>query len=95
MAISRNFLSKNGTRASTPHASLHMKISDIRKTSEKKRRAGWLVSMTSFAKCGIKNHNFTLSDRVFKCANASCGHVEDRDIQAAVKSLGPSSSKNN
>ena len=32
----------------------------------------------------VKNHNLTLSDRVFKCANASCGHVKDRDIHAAV-----------
>ena len=35
-------------------------------------------------KCGVKNHNLTLSDRVFNCANASCGHVEGRDVHAAV-----------
>ncbi len=33
--------------------------------------------------CGVKNHDLTLADRTFICSAPGCGHIEDRDIQAA------------
>jgi len=41
----------------------------------------WFASSKTCSKCGEKNQNLKLSDRIFKCQ--SCGHTDDRDKNAA------------
>ena len=43
----------------------------------------WLPSSTMCAACGWYDANLELSDRVFRCQNAGCGHILDRDLNAA------------
>ena len=43
----------------------------------------WFPSSRRCRKCDVVNVGLTLKDRVFRCENRACGHVEDRDIHAA------------
>jgi len=43
----------------------------------------WFPSSRRCRKCDVVNAGLMLKDRVFRCENAACGHVEDRDIHAA------------
>lgn len=44
----------------------------------------WEPSSKTCSACGWVDHDLTLSDRVFRCQNAACGHVLDRDVNAAI-----------
>ena len=37
--------------------------------------------------CGVTRGHLPLNERVFRCADKTCGHVEDRDINAAKNIL--------
>lgn len=41
----------------------------------------WFPSSKTCSACGIVKQDLTLKDRVFKC---ECGHVQDRDLNAAI-----------
>ena len=43
----------------------------------------WFPSSRRCRKCDVVSVGLMLKDRVFRCENAACGHVEDRDIHAA------------
>ena len=43
----------------------------------------WFPSSRRCRKCAVVSVGLTLKDRVFRCENKACGHVEDRDIHAA------------
>jgi len=60
--------------------------------------ARWEPSSTTCAACGWYDANLALSDRVFRCQQADCGHVMDRDLNAArnlAKLAGSSSARRN
>ena len=42
----------------------------------------WFPSSRLCRVCGLRHETLTLTDRLFTCAD--CGHVEDRDLHAAV-----------
>ena len=42
----------------------------------------WFPSSRSCRVCGLRHETLTLTDRLFTCGD--CGHVEDRDLHAAV-----------
>lgn len=44
----------------------------------------WEPSSKTCSACGWVDGNLTLADRVFRCQNEECGHVLDRDLNAAV-----------
>ena len=43
----------------------------------------WFPSSRRCRKCDVVSVGLTLKDRVFRCENVACGHVEDRDVHAA------------
>jgi putative transposase len=44
----------------------------------------WFASSKTCSKCGCKNNNLTLSDRIFNCPNPNCKLSIDRDYNAAL-----------
>lgn len=44
----------------------------------------WFASSKTCSKCGTKNDDLQLSDRVYNCINKDCNHVQDRDWNAAI-----------
>ena len=44
----------------------------------------WFASSQICSKCGTKNANLQLSDRIYHCINQECNHEQDRDLNAAI-----------
>ena len=44
----------------------------------------WEPSSKTCSACGWHDADLDLSDRVFRCQNADCGHILDRDLNAAL-----------
>lgn len=44
----------------------------------------WEPSSKTCSACGWYDADLELSDRVFRCQNAGCGHILDRDLNAAI-----------
>ena len=44
----------------------------------------WEPSSTTCSACGRYAADLELSDRVFRCQNVGCGHILDRDLNAAI-----------
>ena len=48
------------------------------------KKLKWYPSSTMCSGCGWVDDHLTLADRVFRCHNAECGQVLDRDLNAAL-----------
>lgn len=44
----------------------------------------WFASSKTCSKCGAKNDELQLSDRVYYCTNKDCNHIQGRDWNAAI-----------
>ncbi|MDH5795945.1 MAG: transposase [Anaplasmataceae bacterium] len=44
----------------------------------------WFASSKLCSECGTKNNNLKLSDKIYKCINAACNLIINRDLNAAI-----------
>ncbi|SEK67052.1 Putative transposase DNA-binding domain-containing protein [Blastococcus sp. DSM 46786] len=44
----------------------------------------WFASSKTCSACGAVRPKLTLAERTYRCGNDSCGHVADRDVNAAA-----------
>ena len=44
----------------------------------------WFASSKTCSACGAVRSKLTLAERTYRCADPDCGHVADRDVNAAV-----------
>jgi putative transposase len=44
----------------------------------------WFASSQTCSACGAVRPKLTLAERTYRCGNDSCGHVADRDVNAAA-----------
>ena len=44
----------------------------------------WFASSKTCSACGAVRPKLTLAERTYRCSNPDCGHVVDRDVNAAA-----------
>lgn len=47
----------------------------------------WFASSKTCSKCGTKNADLQLSDRIYQCINQNCNHEQERNLNAGVLQL--------